>query len=98
MLILSYSGNTGSKPEVEKISGACYKRFRTFAQAEAFIEDWKESFADVWRSAIRKGLDQGLRPCDMKLGVEGLFGTERKIEGADMLDKMKLDKLSLEEK
>jgi viroplasmin and RNaseH domain-containing protein len=36
-----------TEPEVKEITGACYKRFRTRSQAEAFIEDWEESFADV---------------------------------------------------
>jgi hypothetical protein len=38
---------SGTEPEVKDISGACHKRFRTRAQAEAFVEDWKESYADV---------------------------------------------------
>lgn len=67
------SGNTGAETEVDEVSGACHKRFRTRAQAEAFIEDWKEAFADVWRRAIKKGLDQGLRPRDMKLIVEDVL-------------------------
>jgi hypothetical protein len=59
--------------EVKEIIGACYKRFRTRSQAEAFIEDWEESFADVWRRAAREGLDQGLRPRDTKVSVEGIL-------------------------
>jgi hypothetical protein len=97
-LLTSYSGTTGSELEVKEISGACYKRFRTRAQAEAFIEDWKESFADVWRRAIREGLDQGLRPHDMKVSIEGiLHGTNGQTEGADVLHEVKLDKLSVKE-
>ena len=87
-----------TESEVKEITGACYKRFRTRTQAEAFIEDWKESFADVWRRAIREGLDQGLRPRDMKLSVEGiLYGTDEQTEDADALDEVKLDRLSLKE-
>lgn len=97
-MLTSCSGTTGSELEVKEISGACHKRFRTRAQAEAFVEDWKESFADVWRRAIREGLDQGLRPRDMKLSVEGiLHGTDGQTEPADVLDEVKLDKLSLKE-
>ena len=55
----------------------------TRPQAEAFIEDWKESFADVWRRAIRQGLDQGLRPRDMKLSVQDILqGTDGQTEKA----------------
>jgi len=56
-----------------KISGACHKCFRTEAQAEAFIEDWKESFADVWRIEVKKALDSGLRPGGTKLSVQGVL-------------------------
>lgn len=97
-MLTSCSGTTGSEQEVKEISGACHKRFRTHAQAEAFIEDWNESFANVWRRAIREGLDQGLRPRDMEIRVEGiLHGTDGRTEGADVLDEVKLDKLSLKE-
>lgn len=95
---MSYSGTKGSEQEIKEISGACHKGFRTYAQAESFIEDWKESFADVWRRAIREGLDQGLRPCDMKLSLEGiLLPTETIVDGLDILDGVGLDKLSLKE-
>ncbi len=83
---------------MKEVSGACHKRFRTRSQAEAFIEDWKDSFADVWRRKIREALDQGLKPCDMKLSVEGiLYGPDKQTEDADALDKVKLDNLSLKE-
>jgi hypothetical protein len=83
---------------VKEISGACHKRFRTRSQAEAFIEDWKDSFADVWRRKIREALDQGLKPYDMKLSVEGiLYGPDKQTEDADALDNVKLDNLSLKE-
>lgn len=95
-LLTSYSGTIGSEQEVKEFSSACYKRFRTRAPAEAFIKDWKESVADVWRRAIREGLDQGLRPCDMKFSVNGILQrTDAQIEGTDILDKVKLGKLNL---
>lgn len=72
-LLMHRSGKTGALEEIDEISCACYKRFRTEAQAKAFIEDWKESFAEVCRRAIKEGLDQGLRPSDMKLNMERLF-------------------------
>lgn len=83
---------------MKEISGACHKRFRTRSQAEAFIEDWKDSFADVWQRKIREELDQGLKPYDMKLSVEDiLYGPDKQTEDADALDNVKLDNLSLKE-
>ncbi|KAK6065238.1 hypothetical protein SCUP234_12653 [Seiridium cupressi] len=40
-------GDEGSEPQVKEVSSACHQWFRTLAQAEAFIEDWKESFSDL---------------------------------------------------
>jgi len=89
----------GSEPKVSEVSGACHKRFRTKDQAQAFIEDWKQSFADVYREAIKEALDKGFRPPDLKLSVVGiLHETETKREGTtDILDEVKLDKLNLKE-
>jgi hypothetical protein len=86
-----------TEPEVRTVSGNCHKRFRTRSQAEAFIEDWKESFADVWRRAIREGLDQGLKPWDMKFSIEGILHRTEPTEDADVLEEVKLDNLSLKE-
>ncbi|KAJ5896413.1 uncharacterized protein N7473_005812 [Penicillium subrubescens] len=61
-----YRGRYGAEREVSKQSGSCHKKFRTRAQAEAFIEDWKESYADVWRNMIKEVLDQGFRPRDIE--------------------------------
>ncbi|RMJ21266.1 hypothetical protein PHISP_07869 [Aspergillus sp. HF37] len=36
------------------------------AQAEAFIEDWKESYAEVWGELIKDALDRGFRPRDIE--------------------------------
>lgn len=58
-LLMPYSGETGALEDIDEITGACHKRFKTRAQAEAFIEDWKESFADVWRQEVRRALDRG---------------------------------------
>jgi hypothetical protein len=44
--------------QIHEISSACHKRFKTEAQAEAFIEDWEESFADVLRVEVKKALDR----------------------------------------
>jgi hypothetical protein len=83
---------------VKDISGACHKRFRTLSQANAFIEDWKESYSDIWRREIKIKLDQGLRPRDMKLSVECiLHRTDEQVKDMDALDEVKLDRLSLKE-
>ncbi|KAF2180400.1 hypothetical protein K469DRAFT_592652, partial [Zopfia rhizophila CBS 207.26] len=74
---------TGALEEIHEISGACQKRFRTKAQLDAFIEDWKESFAEVWSRAVKEELDQGIKPRDMKLSIEGLMhegGEETVVE------------------
>jgi hypothetical protein len=70
---MNFSGKTGALDETYKISGACCKCFRTKAQAKTFIEDWKDLYADVVRQAVRKGLDEELRPGDMSLNVAGLL-------------------------
>ncbi len=85
-----------TEPEVKEVTGACHKRFRTHSQAETFIEDWKDSFADVWRRAIRAGLDQGLGPPDMKLNVELILQGAEQTKDEGVVE-VKLDKLSLEE-
>lgn len=36
------------------------------AQAKAFIEDWKESYAEVWYELIKEALDRGFRPRDTR--------------------------------
>ena len=59
--------------EIHEIVGACHKRFKTKVQAEAFIEDWKQSFADVWRREVKNALDGGFRPTYMKLSIEGIL-------------------------
>ena len=32
------------------------------AQAEAFIEDWKETYSGIWCDMIKDALDRGCRP------------------------------------
>lgn len=72
----------------------CYKRFETRHEADAFIEDWKQSFADAYRWEIKKALDQGFRPHDMKFSVQGiLHEIKTEVERADVLDKF--DKLNI---
>lgn len=73
------------KPEVFKFSGSCHKVFRTRALAEAFIEDWKDTYADVWRKAIREALDIGYRPEDMEIRIERILNLQRNVESVDEL-------------
>jgi hypothetical protein len=47
------SGSGGSEPEVVNFSGACHKRFRTLAQAEAFIAYWVEMNACIVKAKIK---------------------------------------------
>jgi len=61
-----YYGSGGTEPEVVNFPGACHKHFRTLAQAEAFIEDWVETYAYIVRANIKKELLDGNRPAKMK--------------------------------
>lgn len=40
------------------------------AQAEAFIEDWKASYAEIWYESIKDALDRGFRPREMGFSIE----------------------------
>lgn len=61
------NGSGDAEPEVVRFSGACYKHFRTLAQAEAFIADWKEMYACVVKDMIKvKGT-----PVALSLKAEG---------------------------
>lgn len=93
-LLTKSSGKPGAKEEVNEFSGACHQHFRTRAQAEAFIEDWKDSYADIWRSAIREALDQGFRTVDMKIEVGDILSLP---ESDDILDGLKMDKLRIKD-
>ena len=56
-----------------RVEGACHERFNSKEQAESFIEDWKTAYADAIREEVKKALDRGCRPRDMKMDVNGLF-------------------------
>ncbi|CAI6226428.1 unnamed protein product [Periconia digitata] len=67
-------GDKGAFEETDKAPYACHKHFRTEAQAEAFIEDWKEAYAEVIYRAVKEGFSKGMKPRDLKLNlVESLF-------------------------
>lgn len=53
--------------ETDLWKGACHKGFSTKNQAEAFIQDWTDSLADVCRMIAKQQLDSGLRPLSVKL-------------------------------
>ena len=53
----------------EGFSGACHKRFNNELEAKAFIEDWKDGYANTWQRAIRQGLDDGWKPNDLKYDI-----------------------------
>ena len=59
--------------EIQEFQSACHKRFKPKAQAQAFIEDWKESYANVRRSEVKKALDRGLQLKDTKFGTEDIL-------------------------
>jgi hypothetical protein len=56
-------------PVIDTYKGACHQSFRTEAQAQAFIEDWKESMAEVCRMAVKEKLDSGVRSQSMELDL-----------------------------
>jgi len=68
-----YSGPKGALKNVHEFPGACHKHFRTKEQAEAFIEDWKETFLEVLHRALKNALDEGLRPQDLKLDTQRIL-------------------------
>jgi hypothetical protein len=93
--LIVFSGNKGAELEVKRFKGSCHKLFRTRALAEAFIEDWKDSYADVWRKAIREALDHCPRPTDMKIRVQKILSSLP--ESGDIMHDVKIDKLSIKE-
>jgi hypothetical protein len=79
ILLILCSGTTGASQKVDGFEGACHKRFRTETQAQAFIKDWNESYVQVFSRELKKGLDRGLQPRNMKLDVHGILSS-RNIE------------------
>ncbi|KAK3369304.1 hypothetical protein B0T24DRAFT_658794 [Lasiosphaeria ovina] len=73
------------------------KCFRTRAQAEAFIEDWKQTVASIYGKVIREALDKGFRPDDMKFNIEGILHKPKSAkEDEDDMTK-RLDKLNVKD-
>jgi len=59
-----------TKAAVTGFPSACHGRFDTEYEARRFIEEWKDAYADIWRLAIRQGLDEKWRPEDLKVDLE----------------------------
>ncbi|KAK8013572.1 hypothetical protein PG991_009165, partial [Apiospora marii] len=92
--IYSYWDET--KLETEKISGVCHKHFRTRAQAEAFIEDWKQSYTEVYAMVLKQALDQDLRPRDLKMNLEDILEKpEAAAENKNCVDSLKMSLLDI---
>lgn len=79
--------NSDAKGAVEGITSACHQRFDTEEEAKKFIEDWKDAYAEIWRRAIRQGLDDGWKPKDMDVDI-GKFLTKMddKVGNVETLD------------
>ncbi|KAJ5111699.1 hypothetical protein NUU61_001329 [Penicillium alfredii] len=73
---------TAWKDAEKAINGttACQECFGTKQEAEEFIESWKDAYADVWRRAIRQGLDEGWKVRDMSLNIESFLLRENDSE------------------
>jgi hypothetical protein len=86
------SGKTGAWEEIHEIFGACNRRARTGAEAEPFSEDWKDPL-QTHGTDVKRALDQGLRPRDVKPSMEVILheGSEEE-DIAEQLDaKLGLD-------
>jgi viroplasmin and RNaseH domain-containing protein len=102
---MRFSGENGAKKEVDGEGGSCHKRFRTMAQAEAFIEDWKETYAEIWREIIKEALDQGYRPLKsdafrphkMRSMIKVLFCDASECSEVDDLTEKTKSQLSLQD-
>jgi len=52
---------------------ACHQKFDTGHEAKQFIEEWKDAYADIWRRAIRRALDEGWKPEDLKVDIRKIL-------------------------
>lgn len=86
--VLTHCSN-GAESQISGYTGASHKLCRTMSQADAFIEDWKNVVADGYRTAIKKLLDDGIRPGDMKIekrAKDMLFKDYTLNEGANTME------------
>ncbi|KAM3555893.1 hypothetical protein ARSEF4850_005795 [Beauveria asiatica] len=56
--------------QTSDVEGACFKKFETEQEAEAFIQDWKQAVVQVYMVEIKTALDNGFRPAHMKFNVK----------------------------
>ncbi|KAM3463856.1 hypothetical protein BB8028_0002g15520 [Beauveria bassiana] len=56
--------------QTAEVEGACFKKFETEQEAEAFIQDWKQAVVEVYMVEIKTALDNGFRPAHMKFNVK----------------------------
>lgn len=83
----------------ESIKGtsACHESFSTEQEAEQFIENWKDAYADTWRRAIRQALDDGWRPNDMELDIKSFLVREDCNQENNDNELPKLEQLNIKE-
>lgn len=94
-LLIECSGGKGACEETAKAPNACHKQFRTEAQAEAFIEDWKEAYAEVVYRAVKEGLGRGMKPRDLELNLEGLLFEESRDYNVEQMGETFSSQLNL---
>lgn len=83
---------------MKEVSGACHKRFKTQQQAEDFIEDWKQSFTEAYAMELKRALDQGSRPRDLKLSLKDILREPETVDNmADSEVSLKMGKLNMKE-
>ena len=97
-ILISSSGEAGSQLEVKGVSGCRHKRFRTRSQAEAFIKDWQDSYADACRWELRQALKQGGRfeTRNVKVNVPKLYGKAQADDEGDGVSGCLMDLEKLE--
>jgi hypothetical protein len=91
MKLINSSGKRGAKKQITEEPGSCHKSFRTMAQAQAFIEDWKASYTAIWCELIQEALDggfrpheiQAFRPHEMRLIIKRFLSGPKKESDAD---------------
>lgn len=70
---------------ITKFPSACYQKFNTEHEAKRFIDEWKDAYADVWRQTIRRGLDEGWKPEDLKVDIGRILDRidDRRVKDED---------------
>lgn len=93
----AHTGYSLAKEATEGVKDNCHERFNIELEAKGFIDNWKDAYADIWRRAIRQGLDSGWKPKDMQLDIgKILIKADDKIEDEETVCK-KLGLLDIKE-